>query len=486
MKKQQGSNKVNSSDNYTIYINPALNTFDASTLGVWVRPINVSVSGVADDNYLMSSTQSGLQALISIAEHYGYRYKIKYGAAKTKITVVGSEIDMDYYRDTTPWQMGGQTVKVVEDNDHLGQVVSGTRQEGKNIDERIKKGRGYLFSMLGPAFAYKCMLSPIVKMHLFRTFTCPIIRSGLSSFALRTQQMSPLSLFHRKVLKSFLHLSQTAPTPAIHFLLGELPMEGKIHRDMFSLFYSVWNNPDTKIHQIVKYLLSTSSDNSRTWAINMRHIFQMYQLEDPLSCLQKDAPEKSVFKETVMTKITAFHENELRTKAKSNDLMQFMNVSLSGLRGRHHPCLSNIITTDEVKKLRPHIKLLTGDYLTYQRKFEESNQGSPICRICRLENESICHIVAICPAYDMTRQRILKEIAELCLFARSYINIQDILSNPDRLTQFILDPTSFNLQTRVHVSDPITINLFKLSRDLCSSIHSERMNKLQLLSKNQI
>ena len=133
---------------------------------------------------------------------------------------MGSNLDMEFYRDTTPWKMAGDTIKVVEDNEHLGQVVSGERQEAKNIDERIKKGRGYLFSMLGRAFAYKCLLSPLVKMHLFRTYTCPIVRSGLSSFALRTLQMSPLSVFHRKVLKSFLHLSQSAPTPAIHFLLG--------------------------------------------------------------------------------------------------------------------------------------------------------------------------------------------------------------------------------------------------------------------------
>ena len=35
---------INSSDNYKIYINPALDTLDTSTLGVWVGPINVSVS----------------------------------------------------------------------------------------------------------------------------------------------------------------------------------------------------------------------------------------------------------------------------------------------------------------------------------------------------------------------------------------------------------------------------------------------------------
>ena len=114
---------INSSDNYKVYINPALDTFENSTLGVCIGPINVSVTGVADDNYLMSDTQSKLQALIEIAEHYGRQYKIKYGAAKTKITVVGSAVDMDYYKDTTPWRMDGATVKVVENNDHLGQLV---------------------------------------------------------------------------------------------------------------------------------------------------------------------------------------------------------------------------------------------------------------------------------------------------------------------------------------------------------------------------
>ena len=65
---------------------------------------------------------------------------------------------------------------VTEDNDHLGQVVSGVCQEQKNVDTRIAKGRKNLFGMLGPAFAYKCQLSPVVKLHLFRTYTCPIHR----------------------------------------------------------------------------------------------------------------------------------------------------------------------------------------------------------------------------------------------------------------------------------------------------------------------
>ena len=82
-------------------------------------------------------------------------------------------------------------------------------------------------------------------------------------------------------------------------LLGELPMEGKIHRDMYSLFYSVWCNPQSKVYQIVKHILQNSYENSTTWAINLRHISRMYALEDPLDWLQRDPMPKSQFKELV-------------------------------------------------------------------------------------------------------------------------------------------------------------------------------------------
>ena len=126
------------------------------------------------------------------------------------------------------------------------------------------------------------MLSPLVKIHLFRTFTCPIIRSGLYSFA----QGIPTDISHFPFPQKSSEVHSPSqpkctPTPAIHFLLGELPMEGRIHRDMFSLFYGVWCNPDTKIHQIVKYLLQNSSDSHRTWVINLRHILKFIYLKIP-------------------------------------------------------------------------------------------------------------------------------------------------------------------------------------------------------------
>merc|ERR1712204_64572 len=123
--------------------------------------------------------------------------------------------------------MGGDNIKVTVDNEHLGQIVSGINQSEKNVDLRILKSRGSLFKLLGPAFAYKCMLSSVVKLHLYRTYICPILRSGLSSLTLRETALQPLIIFQRKILKSILKLSKCSSILALHFLTGELPVEGK-------------------------------------------------------------------------------------------------------------------------------------------------------------------------------------------------------------------------------------------------------------------
>ena len=106
----------------------------------------------------------------------------------------------------------------------------------KNIDLRINKARKAIFSLLGPAYNYKCFMSPVVKLHLSRTYMNPVLRSGLSTFVIRKTTLLPLNIFHTKIIKSLLKLIDRTPTPAIHFLTGELPMERKIHRDMFILF----------------------------------------------------------------------------------------------------------------------------------------------------------------------------------------------------------------------------------------------------------
>ena len=296
-----------------------------------------------------------------------------------------------------------------------------------------------------------------MKLHLYRTFVCPVFRSGLSSLALKNALIHPLAIFQRKTLKGILKLSTQASTAAIHFLSGELPIEAKIHKDVFSHFYSVWTNSNTKMYDIVKYLLSSSSDNSRTWSNFVRHLSYQYGLEDPLNLMRRDPLSKSEFKSDVDIRIKAFHEKELRRNCVQNEKMRYFNVSLLGLSGRHHPALTGLVTTEQVKKSRFHLKMLVGDLYTYETKYEQSG-GSPHCRLCDTnESESVCHILTICNSYDNVRHRIFVEYSFLCMQSESEIESSELLKDKQELCQFILDPTSMNLSKRINLNDPLLL-----------------------------
>ena len=372
--------------------------------------------------------------------------------------------------------MAGQPIDVVWDNSYHGQIVSGSRKEEKNVDLRIRKSRNTLFGLLGPAFSFKCLLSPVVKLHIYRTFVCPVLRSGISSLVIKDTSLSPLSIFQRKSLKGVLQLNKQTSTPYISLLEN---FEVKIHKDIFSLFYSVWTNPNTKIFTIVKYLLSSSNSNSKTWSNHLRYLAKQYGLEDPLKLIMMDPQSKSSFKNDVSTRINSFHENELRKHEDPSQKLKYFNVSVIGLSGRYHPALSGLFTVTDMKKSRHHLKMLVGDLFTYEKKSEQSG-GSPDCRLC-LDNkrESVSHILTFCSAYSDIRTRILQEFAYLCMSSKSDVDFSSMIEDNEVLCQFILDPTSMNLSKRIHMNDPLIHSFFKTSRDLCFGISELRLKLLR-------
>ena len=102
---------------------------------------------------------SALQRALKIVSHYGRRYQLRFNASKTKIIIAGSRVDMDFYKATHPWHLNGDTVSVVDNNECLGLIASGLDEEIKNVDPNITQSIYSLFA--GPAFSFKCMLSPV-------------------------------------------------------------------------------------------------------------------------------------------------------------------------------------------------------------------------------------------------------------------------------------------------------------------------------------
>ena len=187
---------VRASGHFKAYINSSLLSLNSSDLGFHLGPLCITAVCVADDAYVLSNTPSGLQGALDVISHYARRYQLQFNAGKTKIVVSGSKIDMDFYKSTCPWTLNGERISVVDTNEHLGLIVAGYNEESRNVDENITKCRTSLFSLLGPAFAYKCMLSPVVQLHIWRTCCLPILLSGLPALPVRPTVAKSLKLFH--------------------------------------------------------------------------------------------------------------------------------------------------------------------------------------------------------------------------------------------------------------------------------------------------
>ena len=229
---------------------------DRSNLGFQLSPYCITVVCVADDAYILSSSPSGVQAAVNIITHFASRYHLNFNAEKTKVIVTGSKIDMQYFKDISPWTIGGKKIGVYDDNDHLGLIVSDLDEEQKNVDANIIKCRNSLFASLGPAFAFKCLLPPSVQVHVWRTCHLPVLLSGLPALPIRPPQLKSLTLFHNKVLRGFLKLRSSSPIPALHFLLGALPVEALLHMRTLGLFHNIWINGSSTIHTMGKYILT--------------------------------------------------------------------------------------------------------------------------------------------------------------------------------------------------------------------------------------
>ena len=122
--------------------------------------------------------------------------------------------------------------------------------------------------------------------------------------------------------------------------------------------------------------------------------------------------------------------------------------------------------------------------MTYKIESDQSG-GSPRCRICQSGcDETICHVISSCEALSAERKRLLLEFSQLCQKTKNQIIFNDILKNEETLCQFIIDPMSLNLQSRVSLSDPLVPVFYKLARDFCYIIDKTRIGLLKEIEKN--
>ena len=167
--------------------------------------------------------------------------------------------------------------------------------------------------------------------------------------------------------------------------------------------------------------------------------------------------------------------------------MKFLNVKLLGLSGAPYPVLRDINTTQDVKKLRYHLKFLTCDFLTNERVSIYQPHHSPACELCGAPVDSLEHVLVVCKATNEPRSRLLPELLNTVAVVQPLCAILECYSSPPILAQFILDCTSLNLPDsfRIPAHNPNISLVYKISRDWTFAIGSERLRLLKQARKSK-
>ena len=232
-----------------------------------------------------------------------------------------------------------------------------------------------------------------------------------------------------------------------------------------------------------------SDSNSVTWSAHLRVIFLLYRLPDPLLLLDSPPWPKVRWKQHTTAAVTSHHERSLRLRATNNVKLQYLNVKTLGLSGRPHSVLSWVQTTRDVTLIRPHLRMLAGDYPCYS--YLAHDRGvPPHCRLCtRLAQpqhqppeEDLSHILTRSRATAETRQRLLPDLLNL---VATYDPDHGLLYEPtdNTLTQFILDSTSLNLPSNCRISarHPLYTHIARHCSDITYAIHKDRTRQLKTM-----
>ena len=157
------------------------------------------------------------------------------------------------------------------------------------------------------------------------------------------------------------------------------------------------------------------------------------------------------------TKVTVFHEKAMRQIATTNSKMQYLNVEVEGLSGIPHPALRNIHSTQDVLRLRQHIKCLSRDYLTAER-LNRDNGSNPQCKLCYAPLESVQHVLTQCTATIDIHSRMLPELLNVVLRVHPTCDFLRIDMQAQHLTQW----TSLNLPPNLELElEPTILMLVK-------------------------
>ena len=172
--------------------------------------------------------------------------------------------------------------------------------------------------------------------------------------------------------------------------------------------------------------------------------------------------------------VDAYWMDQIKYRASLYSSLRYLHVE-DYQPGKRHPSIRNVNDMRDALRVSTKVKLVTGTYiLQSNRSTFNQNELSPLCLLCREDDETIEHFLLHCPVLDSVRRVLLNDL----------VNIYENLYHERRLLQFIID-CGLVMSDDTEQLSQLRPSIEKTSRFLCQRLHAERFQKLSLVPQRK-
>ena len=203
---------------FNIFYKDLIHLLRESKCGITIDGSTYNVYCYADDILLSSTTPSGLQRLIDIANGYITQQGLRFNPLKTTCMTFGKAT---FCKDPA-WTIQGTKLQIVDSMSYLGAALS---KDGgtSHTQSRIKAAMRAFHSLQHSGIHYNGA-SPDVAAHIYRVGIQTILSYGCETLHLNVTNLKQLQSAEGKIVKAFLGLYRSSHTSPLLDALNITPV----------------------------------------------------------------------------------------------------------------------------------------------------------------------------------------------------------------------------------------------------------------------
>ena len=201
--------------------------------GATIGNVHFNVFCYADDIVLSSTTASGLQNLIAVADNYIDKHGLRFNPSKTKCIIHGK----NPFISTPEWFIKNSPLEICDNISYLGAVI-GNGGNNEHINSRLSSCRRAFHSLQGAGLC-KQGLNVETAVHVFKATCNSILAYGCESIYLSNRNKYELDKLQGKLIKCIVGLGPRHKTSHLIQALNVNSISRLTDFNSLSLFHNI-------------------------------------------------------------------------------------------------------------------------------------------------------------------------------------------------------------------------------------------------------